>query len=120
MKTMIVVLLIMAAACAAFANSATASPVSQANAVRAAHEYLQSEAFSYKSLFQQLRYEGYAAGDASYAARHSGANWYKQAATKARSYLQSEAFSHIGLMQQLEFEGFTAAQAAYGVRAVGL
>jgi hypothetical protein len=114
------VLALLCLAVAGFAGSATASPVSRSNAVRSAHEYLQSEAFSYKSLVEQLRYEGYSAGDASYAVGHSGANWYKQAAKDARDYLQSEAFSHTGLMQQLEFEGFTAAQAAYGVRAVGL
>ena len=35
--------------------------------------------FSYKSLIEQLKYEGYSSGDATYAASHSGANWYKEA-----------------------------------------
>ena len=108
------------AACAVFAGAATATPVSRSNAVRSAHEYLQTEAFSYKSLYQQLKFEGYSTSDASYAASHSGANWYKEAAKGAKEYLQAEAFSRSGLIQQLEFEGYTPSQAAYGVRAVGL
>jgi hypothetical protein len=108
------------AACAVFAGAATATPVSRANAVRSAHEYLQVESFSYKSLYQQLKFEGYSNTDASYAVSHSGANWYAQAAKSARDYLKTEAFSRSGLIGRLEFEGFTPAQAAYGVRATGL
>ena len=107
-------------ACAVFAGEAAATPVSRSNAVRSAHEYLQTEGFSYKSLFEQLKYEGYSTSDATYAVIHSGANWYKQAAREARDYLHTEAFSRSGLIEQLEYEGFTASQALYGVRTVGL
>ena len=101
-------------------GDAQASPVSRAQAVRKAHEYLQFEAFSLKGLVNQLKFEGFSTADATYGASHSGADWFKEAAAKAKSYLQMQAFSRSGLIAQLRFEGFTAAQALYGVRAVGL
>jgi Host cell surface-exposed lipoprotein len=115
-----VLMFVAVAACAVFAGAAIATPVSRSNAVRTAHEYLQTEAFSYKSLYQQLKFEGYSNSDAAYAVSHSGADWYKEAAKDAREYLQTDAFSRSGLIGQLEFEGFTPAQAAYGARTVGL
>ena len=55
-------------------SAAQASPVSRANAVRSAKEYLQSQAFSFKSLVSQLKYEGFSSSDATYGVTHSGAN----------------------------------------------
>jgi hypothetical protein len=101
-------------------TAAQATPISRANAVRAAKEYLQSQGFSFKGLVSQLRYEGYSRSDARYGASHAGANWFKQAVRVARDYLRSEAFSRKGLIEQLEYEGFTPAQARYAARRVGL
>ena len=101
-------------------TAAQASPISRANAVRMAKDYLQSQSFSQKGLVHQLRYEGFSASDATYGVGHSGTNWTRQAALTAKSYLRSQAFSRAGLVHQLEYEGFTHAQALYGVRAVGL
>jgi hypothetical protein len=101
-------------------GAAQASPISRANAVRQAKNYLQFEAFSFKGLVGQLKYEGYSTSDATYGASHSGANWMKEAALKARAYLKLQPFSRSGLIGQLEYEGFTPAQALYGARAVGL
>jgi len=120
MSRFVVLALLCLAVAASFVGTSTASPVSRANAVRSAHDYLSSQAFSSKSLVEQLRFEGYSNSDAVYAVNHSGANWYKQAAKQAKDYLSSQAFSRSGLIDQLEFEGFTANQAAYGVRATGL
>ncbi len=85
----------------AAAGTASASPVSRSNAVRTAHDYLQSEPLSYKSLIEQLKFEGYSTGDATYAVSHSGANWYREAVLDAKQYLQSEPFSGSGLIEQL-------------------
>jgi hypothetical protein len=101
-------------------TAAHASPISRANAVRAAKDYLRSSGFSFKGLVSQLKYEHYSTSDARYGASHSGANWYKQAVRVAKGYLRSSPFSRQGLVEQLEYEGFTHAQALYGVRAVGL
>ena len=100
--------------------TADARPANHKQAVRAAKEYLQSQAFSLKGLIGQLRYEGYSKNDATYGAKHSGANWMKQAVKSAKQYLRMEAFSLSGLVAQLQYEGFTHAQAVHGARAAGL
>ena len=100
--------------------AAEASPISRANAVRKAQSYLRFTAFSQKGLVSQLKYEGFSTSDATYGARHSGANWMTQAVKKAKSYLQLSAFSRSGLIEQLEYEGFTHSQALHGVGATGL
>jgi hypothetical protein len=100
--------------------SRTESSLNREQAVRKAHEYLQFEAFSFKGLVTQLKYEGFSTADATYGASHSGANWFKEAAAKAKEYLKIEAFSRSGMVTQLEYDGFTPAQALYGARAAGL
>ena len=99
---------------------AQASPISRANAVRSAQQYLQYSAFSYKGLVKQLKYEKFSTSDATYGASHSGANWKKEAVESAKQYLEYQAFSRSGLVDQLKYEGFTPAQALHGVRATGL
>ena len=88
--------------------------------MRSAKTYLQYQAFSYKGLIKQLKFEEYSTSDATYGASHSGANWMKQAARTAKAYLRYQAFSRSGLVDQLKYEGFTPAQALYGARAAGL
>jgi Host cell surface-exposed lipoprotein len=102
------------------ATATAGTPVSRANAVRVAHEYLQTQGFSLKGLIGQLKYEGFSTSDARYGASHSGANWSRQAAKVAREYLRDQGFSRSGLVGQLQYEGFTRSQALYGVRAAGL
>jgi hypothetical protein len=95
---------------------------SQANAVEAAKQYLQTESFSKKGLIQQLSSqagEGYPMKDAVFAVKHIQVNWNEEAVKSAKQYLQTQAFSRSGLLQQLESsagEGFTHAQAEYGVK----
>jgi hypothetical protein len=122
MKKVLLLALSVLAAASLFgsATAAQASPISRANAVRQAKNYLQTQAFSFKGLVSQLKFEGYSTSDARYGTSHSGANWYKQAARKAKEYLRSMPFSRKGLVEQLQFEGFTHSQALYGVRAAGL
>ena len=100
--------------------TADAKPMNRTQAVRAAKEYLQTQAFSLKGLVSQLKYEGYSTSDATYGAKHSGANWMKQAVRSAKEYLQTQAFSFSSMVGQLEYEGFTHAQAVHGARAVRL
>jgi hypothetical protein len=101
-------------------TDAQGTPVSRAQAVRHAKQYLQFQPFSFKGLVSQLKYEGYSTSDATYGASHSGANWMKQAARHAKQYLKIQPFSRSGLVEQLKYEGYTSAQALYGVRAAGL
>jgi Host cell surface-exposed lipoprotein len=101
-------------------TAAQATPISRANAVRAAKNYLRVSAFSFKGLVKQLKYEGYSTNDARYGASHAGANWMKQAVRAARQYLKVSAFSRSGMIGQLEYDGFTHAQAVHGALAVGL
>lgn len=85
----------------------------QANARRAAENYLSFTAFSHDGLIAQLEYEGYSTEDATYAADGLGADWDEQALASAQNYLSYSAFSYSGLIDQLEYEKFTADQAAY-------
>jgi Host cell surface-exposed lipoprotein len=99
---------------------AQATPISRANAVRSAKEYLHLQAFSQKGLVKQLKFEGFSTSDATYGASHSGANWMKQAVRSAKEYLRLQAFSRRGMVDQLKFEGFTPAQALHGAQGAGL
>ena len=85
------------------------------NALSKARSYLDYSAFSYSSLVEQLKYEGFTESEAKYGADHCGADWYEQAVKKAKEYLAYSSFSRSHLIEQLEYEGFTAAQAEYGV-----
>lgn len=96
------------------------SPASQENAVRAAQEHLAVEAYSRKSLIDQLVYENYSAEDATYAVDSLNTDWNQQAVKSAKGHLGVEAYSRGGLIDQLVYEGFTPAQAEYGVSATGL
>jgi hypothetical protein len=100
--------------------STDGTPISRANAVRAAHEYLQFQAFSLKGLVGQLKYDGFSTSDATYGASHSGAHWMKQAVRAAKEYLRFQAFSRSGMIGQLKYDGFTSAQARHGAVAAGL
>ena len=92
-----------------------ASPASQRNAVAKAQDYLSFSSFSRKGLIQQLMYDGFSQGDATYAVDSITVDWNEQAALKATDYLSFSSFSEQGLVQQLVYDGFTPSQAAYGV-----
>lgn len=100
--------------------AAHATATNRAQAVRMAKEYLRLQAFSYKGLVGQLKYEGFSRSDARYGASHAGANWMKQAVRAAKSYLRLQAFSFSGMVAQLQYDGFTHAQAVHGARGAGL
>ena len=93
--------------------------VGQKNALRAARSYLDSMAFSYTGLIDQLEYEGFTRSEATYGADKCGADWFEQALKSAIDYLDSSSFSYTGLIDQLEYEGFTAAEATYGATNCG-
>lgn len=91
----------------------------QQQAVGKAKQYLRYMAFSRSGLIQQLEYEGFSTGDATFAVDNVRADWNAQAAAKAKSYLEMMAFSRQGLIEQLVYEGFTPTQAEYGAAANG-
>lgn len=83
-------------------------------ALEKAKSYLNSSAFSYEGLVEQLEFSGFSHSEAVYGADKCGANWNEQALRSAKSYLTSSAFSYTGLREQLEFTGFTQSEAKYG------
>jgi len=92
----------------------------QANAIKAAEDYLDGQHFSRKGLIGQLTYEGYPKATATAAVDSLTVDWDKQAALTAQDYLDTQTFSRKSLVAQLEFDGFTKEQAAYGVAHSGL
>ncbi|WP_219717577.1 Ltp family lipoprotein [Zhihengliuella halotolerans] len=99
---------------------AEAGTVSQRNALRSAQNYLDFAAFSRTGLIEQLEFEDYSTGDATWAVDRVEVDWNEQAAESAENYLDFMAFSRQGLIDQLLFEGFTQKQATYGVDQTGL
>lgn len=93
--------------------------VGENNALISAKQYLNTMAFSYSVLIEQLEYEGYTNSEAIYAVNNCGADWYEQAELSAKEYLDVMPFSRQGLIEQLEYEGFTHSQAVYGVEQNG-
>lgn len=83
-------------------------------ALAKAKSYLNSSAFSYTGLIDQLEYHGFSESEAKYGADNCGADWKEQALKKAKSYLNSSAFSYSGLIDQLIYNGFTEEEAKYG------
>lgn len=97
-------------------SSYTYTPVSnEEKALDQAQSYLNSQAFSYSGLIEQLEFHGFSHEEAVYGADHCGADWMEQALKNAHSYLRSQAFSYRGLKDQLEFSGYTPEEAEYGV-----
>jgi hypothetical protein len=96
-----------------------AKPVTdgQEQAVGKAEDYLDFTNFSRKGLISQLKYDGFSAADAAYAADHVGADWNVQATKKGQSYLELTHFSKAGLVAQLKYDGFTEQQARLGAAA---
>ncbi len=92
---------------------AVAATVGERNALRTAQNYLSFMGFSYTGLIDQLKYEGYSAAEAKYAADNCGADWYKNALRSAENYMSFMGFSHSGLIDQLKYEGYTAQEAKY-------
>lgn len=97
-----------------------AGTLSQQNALSKASDYLDYTAFSKTGLIEQLEFEGFSNGDATWAVARVSVDWNEQAALKAADYLDYTSFSKSGLVDQLIFEGYTKKQAAYGVSTTGL
>ena len=93
---------------------------SRQNAVESAESYLDYSAFSRSGLIDQLKYEGFSEGDATYAVDSLNVNWDQQAAKSAESYLEYSSFSRSGLIDQLLYEGYSQSQAEYGATQAGL
>ena len=95
------------------------STENEQNAVKRASSYLNYSAFSYSTLVDKLKSEGFTQEEADYGASHCKADWSEQAAKKAQEYLDSSSYSHQELIDKLLSEGFTQEEADYGVSAVG-
>ena len=96
------------------------SSIGNENALQSAIDYLNYVGgFSYKSLKDQLEYEGFSSSEIQYALDNCGADWNQQAVISAKQYLDVMSFSRQGLIDQLEYEGFTHEQAVYGVEQCG-
>lgn len=94
--------------------------VAQSNALGKARDYLKFTSFSRSGLIEQLQYEGFSTGDATWAVDNLAVDWNEQAAKKAEEYLSFTSFSRSGLIEQLTYEGFSPQQAEHGANTVGL
>ena len=94
--------------------------ISQQNARREASSYLEYTSFSRSGLIEQLEYEGFSEGDATFGVDALDVDWNAQAAKKAAEYLEYSSFSRSGLVDQLIYEGFSPEQADYGASTTGL
>jgi uncharacterized protein with LGFP repeats len=92
--------------------------VSQQNAQKSAKSYLDFMSFSRVGLIDQLVFEGFSIGDATWAVDSLNVNWREEAVQSARSYLNSGSFSRSGLIEQLEFEDFATGDAIWAVDSV--
>jgi hypothetical protein len=94
-------------------------------AVQAAKQYLQTEAFSQQGLIDQLDSPDggeFSVNDATVAVDSLTVNWNTEAVQAAKQYLQTEAFSCNDLIAQLDSPDggeFTVAQATYGAQQAG-
>ena len=108
------------------ARSDSNATTSQANALRAAQDYLSFQAFSKAGLIDQLssRYgDGYSKADAEWAVNQLSVDWNEQAYKAGQDYLNTQPFSRNGLIQQLSSpygDKFTKEQAIYAVDKLGL
>lgn len=99
---------------------------SQAQALRAAEQYLDVQGMSRLGLIQQLSSDygsQFSVEDATWAADNVGADWNEQAARAAESYLEVQGMSREGLIDQLSSEygsQFTREEAEYGATQAGL
>ena len=91
----------------------------QQAAMKAA-DYLGYSAFSRSGLIEQLKYDGFTDGEATYGVDTLNADWNEQAAKKGADYLDYSSFSRSSLIDQLVYDGFSQAQAEYGASANGL
>ncbi len=99
---------------------------SQANAIRAAEDYLEFMAFSRQGLIDQLSSEygsQFPIDDATFAVDVLNIDWNEQAVKSAQSYLDTMPFSCQGLIDQLASEygsQFTIEQAQHGATGAGI
>jgi hypothetical protein len=120
------ILIVGAIVAVAIPASASAASLAQKNAVAAAKQYLQVEAFSKLGLIGQLDSKdgsGFSKTLAVYAVSHISVNWNTEAVKAAKNYLKTEPFSCSGLVQQLDSPDgsqFTKAQAEYGAKKAGI
>ena len=90
-------------------------------ALKKAKSYLNSSAFSYSGLKEQLEYNGFTEDEAQYGVDKCNADWNDQAYKKAKSYMKSSPdMGRSRLIEQLQYNGFTYEQAVYGVDQAGL
>lgn len=92
---------------------------SQEDALFRAKSYLESSAYSYENLIEQLEYEGFSTEDSTFAVDNCGADWGEQARKKAVIYLNSKPFSQSALLDQLQYEKFSVEDSEYGVENCG-
>lgn len=88
---------------------------SSLNAIKEARDYLNSDAFSYKELTEQLIFDGFSAEDAEYGVQNCGADWSMQAARFIKEYCGTEEYSKEGLAEILSDEGFTEDEIIYAI-----
>lgn len=93
----------------------------EADALKAALNYINTDHFSRNNLIEKLKYDGFTQEEAEYAVSNIYVDWYQMAADTAAAYLKTADYSYNGLIRRLESstDGFTHEEAVYGADTAG-
>ena len=93
----------------------------EADALKAALNYISTDHFSRNNLIEKLKYDGFTQEEAEYAVSNIYVDWYQMAADTAAAYLKTADYSYNGLIRRLESstDGFTHEEAVYGADTAG-
>jgi len=86
----------------------------QREALTEAKDHLSYSNYSYDSLIEQLKDDGFSQKDSKYAADNCGADWFEHAKNVAMDNIKYSVYSRNSMIEDLKDDGFTKAQAAHG------
>ena len=93
----------------------------EADALKAALNYISTNQYSRNNLIEKLEFDGFTHDEAEYAVSNIYVDWYQMAADTAAAYLKTSDYSYNGLIRRLESstDGFTHEEAVYGADMAG-
>ncbi len=93
----------------------------EADALKAALNYISTNHYSRNNLIEKLKFDGFTNEEAEYAVSNIYVDWYQMAADTAADYLAASDYSYNGLIRRLESstDGFTHEEAVFGADTAG-
>lgn len=116
----ILIILFLGLALAGFEKPET-TLADEADALKAALEYITTNHYSRNNLIEKLEFDGFTQEEAEYAVANIYVDWYQMAADTAAAYLETSDYSYNGLVRRLESstDGYTHEEAVYGADIAG-